>query len=163
MRFNFSRLLIFLIVAVFLLPDVADARRRRSTSSGMARPTFSDTGPVTGVIRKRSSVNRTEYDYNWAARRDWFKDEAKQWIFPDKVRIKLLLREDLVEISDQLVAKIEWIYRHHSKTFYESVNICLKCYVLFFFFKPCLGFKLSLSNVSSSLWCCSHYLLEKSN
>ena len=121
MRFNFSRLLIFLIIAVFLLPDVANARRRRSTSSGMARPTFSDTGPVTGVIRKRSSVNRTEYDYNWAARRDWFKDEAKQWIFPDKVRVKLLLREDFVEISDQLVAKIEWIYRHHSKTFYESV------------------------------------------
>ncbi|MCH8839982.1 MAG: hypothetical protein IH831_04770 [Planctomycetes bacterium] len=121
MRSNFSRLLIFLIVAVFLLPDVANARRRRSTSSGMAGSTFSDTGPVTGVIRKRSSVNRTEYDYNWAARRDWFKDEAKQWIFPDKVRVKLLLKDDLVEMSDQLVAKIDWIYRHHSKTPYESV------------------------------------------
>ncbi len=124
MRSSFSRLLIFSMIAVFFLPDMADARRRsrgRSYSSGTARPTFSDKGPVTGVIRKRRSVNRTEYDYNWAARRDWYQDEAKQWIFPDKVRVKLLLKDDLVEISDQLVAKIEWIYRHHSKTPYESV------------------------------------------
>ncbi len=73
MRSRFIRLFIFLIVAVFMLPDVADARRSRrgsSYSSGMARPVVSDTGRVTGVIRKRRSLTRTEYDYNWAARRE---------------------------------------------------------------------------------------------
>jgi len=109
-------------MAILAPADADAARRRRSSgnyySSGSSNSTTSSVTPVskstepqkpTYVLGKqwtKKRTDRTEYDYNWAARRDWYNSEAKQWLFSDRVRIKLRLREDLAKIEDQLKIKM---------------------------------------------------------
>jgi len=118
-------------MAILAPADADAARRRRSSgnyySSGSSNSTTSSVTPVskstepqkpTYVLGKqwtKKRTDRTEYDYNWAARRDWYNSEAKQWLFSDRVRIKLRLREDLAKIEDQLKIKMSWAYMHRSK------------------------------------------------
>ncbi len=125
---------------LILVPDEADARRRRSRknnnyySSNYVRPTSTTTvanntpekaekkAPrwTVGKLWKHTRGDRTEYDYNWAARRDWKKPEAKPWLFADRVRIKLDLRDDLRPLADQLKVKLTWNYMHRSKTLHTT-------------------------------------------
>jgi len=122
---------------LILLPDSGEAGRRRrssgnyystgssySTVTPVSSPTASNEIKkqpiVVGKLWSHSRTNRTEYDYNWAARREWHNEEAKPWLFSDRLRIKLNLREDLAEISDQLQVKLTWNYMHRSQHVNEA-------------------------------------------
>ena len=75
---------------------------------------------LSALIRRRSKANRSEYDYNWAARRDWYNDDAPQMLFADKVRIKVLMKDQYLPFKDDLRIRASWVYLHKSKTWHSD-------------------------------------------
>jgi len=122
MRNSIHQYVLVSLAAIFLYPDTSDARpfRRRGNQRGgggfVATALSTVTRPVIGIIRKRSQLDRSEYDYDWAARRDWHKEGAKKRLFANKVRVKLLLKKDLASAPDHIRVRVTWWYLHRSKT-----------------------------------------------
>jgi hypothetical protein len=118
------------LIALLFLADVGHAqlfRWRRggggyttNTNVVAAVPRAIARGPFIGFLRKRSTRNRTEYDYNWAARRDWYQADAPQMLFADKVRVKVLLKDAYAQTPDSLRVRVHWVYLHKSKTWHTD-------------------------------------------
>ena len=120
------------LVLSFAVVDLCEAlpRHRRARRRGNDNynhsyaadtgPSAVEQGPVVGVIREHTGINRSEYDYNWAARRNWHKQDGKKWLFADKVRAKLWLRKDLAKAPEELRVKIHWQYMHRTGTMYQA-------------------------------------------
>ncbi len=123
MRSNMSKILLVGLIAVFLAPEVCDAQRRRRRrrnnyySGGfLSSPLASVAKPFIGLIRERSGVNRNEYNYNWAARRNWHEEETTPMLFADRVRVRVMLKDEHQEIRDELKVRATWVYLHKTKT-----------------------------------------------
>ena len=132
MRTSFYQCAIVALGLLILTPGAADAgRRNRSNSYGysssystptVTQASSSPTAPAifVGKLWKQTRTDRTEYDYNWAARRSWHNKTSKQWLFSDRLQIKLNLRDDLAKIEDSLKVKMTWNYMHRSKHITET-------------------------------------------
>lgn len=122
---------------LILVPGSAEAGRRKRSSGNYNNNSYStptvapvSTSPsasaratqpiVAGKLWQHTRTDRTEYDYNWAAQRNWHYKDTKQWLYSDRVRIKLNLRSDLAKISEQLKVKMTWNYMHRSKHITET-------------------------------------------
>jgi hypothetical protein len=121
------------LAAIFFIPETSDAqiffRRRRNNysynyNSGGNTPVANTLAnlarPLVGIVRKRSNRNRSEYDYNWAARRDWHNGEAEAMLFADRVRIKMLLKNETAKVFEDLRVHVSWAYLHKSKTWHTQ-------------------------------------------
>jgi hypothetical protein len=123
--------LLLAVAASFFIPDTSEAqwfRRRRggnynyNYSGGVVSntPLANLARPLAGILRKRSSRNRSEYDYNWAARRDWHNDMGEQVLFADKVRVNVLLKNETAKALSDLRVHVSWVYLHKSKTWHTQ-------------------------------------------
>jgi hypothetical protein len=112
--------------SLMLEPQSSDAgifRRRGGggQSTGLIAATVGAvTKPVVGFIRDRGGIQRDEYDYNWAARRNWHQESAPPMLFADKVRVKLLLTDQQAKVRPDLRVRASWVYLHKSKTLHTA-------------------------------------------
>lgn len=136
MRTSFYTYALLAVGLLMLIPDGADAARRRRSSGNYYSNNVTTTSTVTpvsatptaptrqplvlGKLWSHSRTDRSEYDYNWAAKRSWHNKETKQWLYSDRIRIKLNLRDDLAKIDEQLKFKLTWNYMHRSKHITET-------------------------------------------
>jgi hypothetical protein len=120
------------LTSLLLLPETSQAQlfRRRFRSynnynysgGGMisSSPLAKLARPLVGFLHKRTRRNRSEYDYNWAARRDWYRQDAEPVLFADKVRVKVMLKPAVAKSDQDLLVRASWVYLHKSRTWHTD-------------------------------------------
>lgn len=121
------------LVALLFIPEASQAqifRRWRGNynynynynggGNFFSAPLATVAKPFVGMIRRRSNRNRSEYDYNWAARRVWHNDDAGPMLFADKVRVKVLLKDETAKAHEDLRIHVSYVYLHKSKTWHKQ-------------------------------------------
>ncbi|MEQ8787422.1 MAG: hypothetical protein RIC55_14050 [Pirellulaceae bacterium] len=120
------------LAAVFLLAETSEAqlfrRGRRynnyNYSGGgnmvSSTPLANLAKPLMGFLHNRTRRNRSEYDYNWAARRDWHRDQAEPVLFADKVRVNVMLKPTTASSQEKLLVRASWVYLHKSRTWHTD-------------------------------------------